>query len=323
MKSIYFLLLLVSFFFASCSVEVETDSNTERKTTEVSEDFLTTQQVQFLNSVSSINQKYEQCTRGAGAKFARWGLLAIADGIGGCLGSGVASWITSAAASTAYDAYLNHCQRKMAKSLSFGSVQARRCVSTDDSLYQSVLQSVTFSFCDSLPQNATDSIGFVHNKLIEQTASNTNTEKYYINDSIDYDNIMSVCQIAASDLCYLNTEVLEINKSDFPKVCNNVINIFEKLQNNKITSDSAFMNIKDCLANVKEISNSALFISLLARYISSCFSGEFQLNDVQSYADSLNLALKSANLSEKDNILCRKILQTAICSFLYWKYYHE
>ncbi|EGN56047.1 hypothetical protein Premu_0570 [Hallella multisaccharivorax DSM 17128] len=66
---------------------------------------------------------------------------------------------------------------------------------------------------------------------------------------------MSVCQIAASDLCYLNTEVLEINKSDFPKVCNNVINIFEKLQNNKITSDSAFMNIKDCLANVKEISN--------------------------------------------------------------------
>ncbi len=77
MKSIYFLLLLVSFFFASCSVEVETDSNTERKTTEVSEDFLTTQQVQFLNSVSSINQKYEQCTRGAGAKFARWGLLAI------------------------------------------------------------------------------------------------------------------------------------------------------------------------------------------------------------------------------------------------------
>ena len=47
---------------------------------------------------------------------------------------------------------------------------------------------------------------------------------------IDYDNIMSVCQIAASDLCYLNTEVLEINKSDFPKVCNNVINIFEKLQ---------------------------------------------------------------------------------------------
>lgn len=124
-------------------------------------------QKEFLYTIDSINNEFNSVkTRASVESFSRWGLLALADGVGGCVGAGVVSWFTSAACSAAYDSYLTYCQSKMSRTGSIKNAAQAYADIMENKVYTELNRSIVFQFCGNCPKSPEDSIGYVHNQIL-------------------------------------------------------------------------------------------------------------------------------------------------------------
>lgn len=281
-------------------------------------------QKDFLHAIDSINEGYKKkITRGNNAeKFARWGLTAIADGIGGCIGVGVVSWFTGAAASTAYNLYLDHCQAIVSRACCSLPNITRGC---DDSIkitdYEKINSVIAFQFCDNDPQVAQDSIGYAHNKLLDNI--DLYNDCYLLGSHINYDYILDDCKNTAMNLELPYSEIETVDRQKYGEFCDNMILALSNLYDGAITYDAAFNNIEYLLKTTDDITASeAKFISTLAKHIAMCLSEDIEINNIESYSEELSDAIKNSDLSESEISLCKKLLQTAVCSYAFWNY-HE
>jgi len=328
MKIYPFYAILLSVCFVACHSNNDEDfssvSNSQRSNVEVS--LNDNSQKTFLCALDSISKNYQRETTRLSQKsvykFSRWGLLAIADGVGGAIGSGVASWFTSAAVSAAYDAYLDHMQNKMRK---VGPKQIEdsaisTTVGTTTSV-DSVINNITFVFCDDTPLTADDSIGYAHNELLTKMYDNAEAVSTYITEEgvINYDSIFSECMRSAIELGYPTDELVNIDRNKFEEFCNTLISSLNALQDGK--TDSYFEEMGEALYNNNEVD--ADFISALAELMNKTLSEKIDYDNIIPFCKQVNSSMKEAGLSEKDFSVAKKLLQVSVCSFVYWQECNE
>lgn len=67
----------------------------------------------------------------------------------------------------------------------------------------------------------------------------------------------------------------------------------------------------------------AKFITVLSKSVFSCLEQDIEFETLLSYSKNIDSILKDSNLSEDDMKDCKKLLQTMISSYTYWKSYTE
>lgn len=275
----------------------------------------------FLIAVDSINQSYiEPETRVSMrdvAKGSRFILVnVIADGIGGCVGSGIASWFTAAAASYAYDKYLSWCERQMTKSSSVLALNTKDI--EQDEHYSIINDSIKFIFCDNNPKTTEDSIGLMHNKILNGTKLLNNN--YNVGNSIDYNQTLEDVKSSAAKLGVSYDEIDHLDKVKLFAFYDKMNRILFKSQDGKTSNEIAYNELGNSLESMLG-KDKAKFIAVLAKSIFSCLGQDIELETLLSYSKNIDSILKEANLSEDDMKDCKKLLQTMVSSYTYWKSY--
>lgn len=277
----------------------------------------------FLIAIDSINQSYikpeTRISMKDVSKASRFVLVGvIADGIGGCIGSGVASLFTGAAASYAYDEYLSWCQRRMTRS---SAVLAKDIKDIEqDKHYNIINDSIKLIFCENNPKTVEDSIGLMHNKILNETKLLNNN--YNIGDSIDYNQILADVISSASKFGVSYDESDHLDKVKLFAFYDNINKILFKSIDEKNSKEIAYNEIETSLENILG-KDKGKFITVLCKSIFSCLGQDIDLETLLTYSKSLDSILKESKLSEDDMKDCKKLLQTMVSSYTYWKSYTE
>lgn len=277
-------------------------------------------QKKFLYTMDSINGIYRRTpTRQFVEKFSRFCVLAIADGLGGCVGGGISSWFTGAAASYGYDRYLDYCQNEMNKhSRCNTNIQHKKVTRAISSEYDNIEHDLAFTFCSNNPQNAQDSIGYAHNQILSQLIAKG--EQGSSHTDVNYEEIESDCKQVFENLNYNFEEIENVDKSLFYDFCKQLTVALTQLQESKAKPEQAFKSIEKCLNSYfGNNPQKAKFVSLLSKSIAPCLSEGISFTDLQSYSKQLKVAIDSSDLSEEDISTCKKLFQTAVCSYVFWK----
>lgn len=312
---------LLAVLCTACSSSQE--SITQEQQSNVTKDIESlslTSQRSFLYAVDSINSIYRKTpTRNFVEKFSKFCVLALADGLGGCVGSGIPSWFTSAAASYGYEKYLDKCKEEMNKRCRCNtSLHHRNVTRAITPEYEKIERDLAFTFCSNNPKNVQDSIGYAHNQILsmlivkgEQGSSDT---------EVNYEKIEADCKQIFENLNYNFEEIENADKSPFYRFCEQLSVALNLLQESTTKSEQAFKSIEECLTSYfGNNAQKAKFVSLLSKYIAPCLSEDISFTDLQSYSKQLNAAIDSSELSEEDISTCKKLFQTAVCSYVFWK----
>jgi hypothetical protein len=280
-------------------------------------------QKRFLIAIDSINQSYikpeTRISMKDVSKASRFALVnVIADGIGGCVGSGIASWITGAAASYAYDKYLSWCERQMTRSSAVIAQDTKDI--EQDKHYNIINDSIKLIFCENNPKTAEDSIGLMHNKILNETKLLNNN--YNVGNSIDYNQILADVKSSANKLGVSYDESDHLDKVKLFTFYDNINSILLKSQDGKTSNEIAYDELEHSLENMIG-KDKAKFITVLSKSVFSCLEQDIEFETLLSYSKNIDSILKDSNLSEDDMKDCKKLLQTMISSYTYWKSYTE
>lgn len=105
-----------------------------------------------------------------------------------------------------------------------------------------------------------------------------------------------------------------MDKTKFSKSCNLIISALNSVESN----DSAYVEaMGKALYDKNEVDSK--FISTLANRLNSTLSEKIDYSNIEAYSKQVNSAMKAANLTPQNYTDTKKILQTAVCSFVYWK----
>lgn len=122
-------------------------------------------QKNFINEMCKINQEYQvpktKINQKDVANGLKWLLNAGVDGIGGAVGGVALGWLTGAAASTLYSNYIDNIIKQGTRATSNENIDI-----TKNKEYTELYKAVVFSFCNNSPTKAQDSIGYVHNEIL-------------------------------------------------------------------------------------------------------------------------------------------------------------
>ena len=274
-------------------------------------------QKRFLIAIDSINQNYIKNETRISMKdvsnASRFVLVnVIADGIGGCVGAGMASWITGAAASYGYDKYLSWCERQMTRSF----VIAKDI--EQDKYYNSINDSIKLIFCENNPKTAEDSIGLMHNKILNATKLLNNN--YNVGNGIDYNQILADVMSSANNLGVSCDEREYLDKVKLFAFYDRLNAILSKSRDRKKSNDIAYNELEVSLKNILG-KDKAKFITVLSKAVFSCLGQDIELETLLSYSKNIDSILKDSDLSEDDMKDCKKLLQTMISSYTFWKSY--
>lgn len=307
-------------------------------------------QQDFLQAMDRISNDVGVHTRAVTAKnatdFGRWGLLAIADGCGGLIGSGFLSWLTSAATSSAYGLYLDKTIAKMserrmeveipekksllAEHIDIAEWAGAKEIMNDSAAYEMMNEDVAFLFSDNQPQVSEDSIGFVHNQILEQVYKNNSISNsasltraaYDIERGgktmSNFDDVWAANNKAAKELGYESREINE-QKDKYDFYCKNIIPLIGKM-NERVSQGNSNLNdiFQEMSIALNEYNIDAKFVAALSQSIVKAYLTNVDRNNIKEFSEKINASLKNSNLSEKDKILAKKLLQTATSSYVFW-----
>lgn len=270
-------------------------------------------QLTFISAMDSIGSKYTSAnTRSAAYEFASWGLNAIADGIGSCIGSGVASWFTGAAASWVYAKYIKHCQQIVSKDEITNSGQIPDSMRFKQ--YINSNDSIKFIFCDGFPTNSIDSIGYSHNYLLGKLSE----ELPEITDRVNYNDIRKVMRRRLPELGHNKEEIAAYDTKEYYDFCYQLAKILSEVQNNNKSINEQFAKIEVLLKS--QNNENPKYTSELIKHFTSVLSSGISSDNLYNYSSDLNKALKASYLNKDDRRLTKSFLQTTVSSLTYWRY---
>lgn len=314
MKKKYLWLLLFSSLFISCS----NNDHEIIASNDINSQFLTNKnQNDFIKGIIKINTEYKgnsntRITQKDVARGTQWVLSAAVDGLGGAVGAGWFSWLTGAAASTLYDSYLDKCKEQIStRSFSY------ECIDVANSEeYNRLYKSISFSFCNHSPKNIRDSIGYLHNEVLNAFMLNNKTN-YISNNIIDFDTFnFEYRKFLQAN--YPSKDIDQIFNQSTNNYLNNLIKSFASLQVNTRNANDAFSEIQLSLYNdAKFKKDEALFLSTLVKEFILSFE-YIPLEEIPSYSEKISNAIEQSGLSNKDVFMCKEFFQVMVCSYLYW-----
>ena len=106
--------------------------------------------------------------------FSRWILNAGVDGLGGVAGGPYLGWLTGAAASSLYNKYLDNTLAQTR------SIQQYVDVTTNTE-YNNLYKKIAFTFCNNTSKNKLDSIGYIHNEILNKFIIESDNSNYILN----------------------------------------------------------------------------------------------------------------------------------------------
>ena len=308
--------LFVTEILYSCKSDNFADNMKNKRT--ISEQITSPSQKEFVIMVDSISQTYKK-TRGisqADVSSASRKVLVgvVADGIGSVIGSGFVSIVTGFVASTAYDSYLSWVERQMSRTLT--PVESNVKDINKDPKYNSISDSLKFVFSDNNPKNMEDSIGFMHNLMLNEV--NLMNHTYSTDYGIDYDKLMDDAKNIATDIGYSCNQLDSLDARKIYAFYAEMNNVLIRLPEEHMSDDDAFFEIACSLEKILGKEKS-VFISALSKSVFSYIGQNVDLQDITLYSNELNSVLKDSNLSDNDKTFCKKLFQVMVCSYAYWK----
>lgn len=191
---------------------------------------------------------------------------------------------------------------------------------TENKEYKELYKAVAFSFCNNAPKDAQDSIGYVHNEILNVFMTK-NKRNYMSNNTIDFQSFYSDYKRTVAKLGYPSEQVDKIFNQNINNCFNNIIVALSNLQANTRTVNDVFNEIELSLyknANFKK--EDAKFLSLLVKNIVLSLSEGIPVEEIPSYSEKINNALKQSELTEENVLMCKRFFQTMVCSYIYWRY---
>ena len=189
-----------------------------------------------------------------------------------------------------------------------------------DKHYNIINDSIKLIFCENNPKTAEDSIGLMHNKILNETKLLNNN--YNIGDSIDYNQILADVISSASKFGVSYDESDHLDKVKLFAFCDNINKILFKSIDEKNSKEIAYNEIETSLENILG-KDKGKFITVLCKSIFSCLGQDIDLETLLTYSKNIDSILKESKLSEDDMKDCKKLLQTMVSSYTYWKSYIE
>lgn len=281
-------------------------------------------QQNFVNEVNAIAKEYQNPTTkidqedvAAAAEFV---LEAAVDGLCGAVGAGWFSWLTSAAGSALYIKYLDYYIEK-GETRALSSFHMYMDV-TKSNVYNELFNRVAFKFCDGNPMNIQDSIGYIHNEILNEFMRQDSQEYFSVGGNVDLGLFYAKYKNALNDLGYSIIDYSDENfEKDFRAFFDNVALPLTNVYTGRLSLDNAFLQIQQSFnMDAKFAEEDAKFLSLLAKNIVLSFSQGVSVNDLPSYAEKVNDALKHSDLSKDNIIMCKNFFQVMVCSYLYWSF---
>lgn len=316
-----FLSLITMCVIMSCS-HYESDevisTNTPNENSSI-ESLSSEAQKNFINEICKINQKYQapktKISQKDLANRVKWLLNAGVDGIGGAVGGVAFGWLTGAAASTLYSEYLDNMVKQGTRASSYEYVDI-----TGNKEYKELYKAVAFSFCNNSPKDTQDSIGYIHNEILNAFMAK-NKRNYISDNKIDFQSFYSDYKKTVTELGYPSEHVDKTFNQDLNDCFNNIIGALASLQANTRTVNDVFNEIELSLYNKASFKKEdAKFLSLLFKNIVLSLSAGIPIEEMPSYSEKINNALKQSELTEENVLMCKSFFQTMICSYIYWKY---
>lgn len=304
------LAIAMSCILFSCSQEdKEITTMYDKENIDISE-----AQSDFIKDMNDIGKKY-QCTNSRAitqedvANFSRWILNAGVDGLGGVAGGPYLGWLTGAAASTLYDKYLDNTLAQTR------SVQQYIDVTTNTE-YNNLFKEIAFTFCNNTSKNKLDSIGYIHNEILNKFMIESNNREYIQNKKIDFEQFFTDYKQIIEKLGYSTKDIDKAFNQNTILFLENMINAFAKAQMNPENYHEALNSISYLQAD----NTDTIFLGQLMESIIQSFPNDIPSEQLSSYCKDLNNAINNSKLKEQDIIMCKSLLQTLSCSYLYWSF---
>ncbi len=314
MKSISF--LAASFAIAMSSALCSCSNEDKEITTMSNKSYIEISKAQsdFIKDMNNISEKYQNINTRAVtqediATASKWILNAGVDALGGMVGGAALSWITSAAASSLYNAYLDNI-------IDQGRSVQQHIDVTTNAEYNNLYKEMAFVFCDNKATNKLDSIGYIHNEILNKFMAETNNRSYILNNKIDFQNFCSDYKQVIEKLDYPTDDIDKAFNQNTIAFLENIISSFAKVQINPQNYHEALNSILSLRADNID----TVFLSTLIESIIQSFPKSIPAERLSSYFKEINNAINDSKLNDKETVMCKSLLQTMSCSYLYWKF---
>lgn len=319
-----FLLLLTTCVIPSCSNNesgevISTKNNNDGLTLEM---LSNEAQRNFIKDIDQINKEFQipktKISQKDVAEGFKWILKAGVDGIGGAIGGLAFGWLTGAAASTLYEVYLEKMEQKMTRTSSYYSYEYIDVAKNEE--YNELYESLAFRFCDNIPKNTQDSIGYIHNEILNAFMVK-NERNYILDNKIDFQSFYSDYKKMVKQLGYSSEYVDTVFNENLNNCFNSTIEALANLHVQTKADNNVFDEIELSLYNNAILKKEdAKFLSLLAKNIILSFPRGMPVERLTSYSEKIKNALKHSELTAENISMCKQFFQTIVCSYIYWKY---
>lgn len=314
MKTKFFLMVslsIVSTFVSSCSNQQIDDSlhnSSKQELNEASSQEFTN----LCSSIDNLNSNYatleKTTTRGRATKWGGRFFSAVVDGIGGYIAGPIAGWVVGPLVSWAFEEHWERCNKELTQNHNNMIDMKKIDLEIPSKTYVPNSNVITMK----------DSIGYFHNKILDEIAIKDKKYTLLDNNDVDYKTLYEDCLNTANKLGANIAPISNNDKEKYLVLADDIVKSFEKCAKDSISLEKAFKNIND--SYIKKFGNNQKIelTEIIQKKIAPVISNMDDEEEIIKYADKLNNIYNENNINHELKDCIKTATDVTINSKLFW-----